>query len=128
VVCRVKLGDCAQVNSICPKAAAPAASSNAALCFDPLHLVKLANEALEVLRRVEVVDEPALIRTRYHWLKDLANWIAKEIDLHWLRHKGLKTARAWRLKQRLRDILRWRADPYRRHPQHAHSCQLQRHG
>jgi len=84
---------------------------NAASCFDPFHLVKLANEALEVVRRAEVVVEPALKRTRYHWLKDPAKWTAKEINLHWLRHKGLKTARAWRLKQRLRDILRWRADP-----------------
>lgn len=81
---------------------------NAQACFDPFHLVKLANEALEVVRRAEVASEPALKRTRYHWLKDASNWTRKEIDLHWLRHKGLKTARAWRLKERLRDILAWR--------------------
>lgn len=81
---------------------------SALACFDPFHLVKLANEALEVVRRAEVKSEPALKRTRYHWLKDASNWTRKEIDLHWLRHKGLKTARAWRLKERLRDILAWR--------------------
>ncbi len=84
---------------------------NAQVCFDPFHLVKLANEALEVVRRAEVSTEPALKRTRYHWLKDASNWTRKEIDLHWLRHKGLKTARAWRLKERLRDILAWRRYP-----------------
>jgi transposase len=77
-------------------------------CFDPFHLVKLANEALETVRRAEVVDEPALKRTRYHWLKDASDWSQRELDLHWLRHSGLKTARAWRLKERLRDILAWR--------------------
>jgi transposase len=84
---------------------------NAQACFDPFHLVKLANEALDVVRRAEVATEPALKRTRYHWLKDSSRWTSKEIDLHWLRHKGLKTARAWRLKERLRDILAWRRLP-----------------
>lgn len=81
---------------------------NAQACFDPFHIIKLANEALEIVRRAEVATEPALKRTRYHWLKDSSNWTRKEINLHWLRHKGLKTARAWRLKERLRDILAWR--------------------
>ena len=47
----------------------------------------------------------------YHWLKDADDWSAREVDLHWLRHSGLKTARAWRLKERLRDILAWRRLP-----------------
>lgn len=83
----------------------------AQICFDPFHMVKLANEALDQVRRAEVADEPALKRTRYHWLKDASDWTAKELDLHWLRHSGLKTARAWRLKERLRDILSWRRHP-----------------
>jgi transposase len=85
---------------------------NAQACFDPFHMIKLANEALEVVRRAEVGSEPALKRTRYHWLKDASNWTRKEIDLHWLRHKELKTARAWRMKERLRDILTWRRHPH----------------
>lgn len=84
---------------------------NADICFDPFHLVKLANEALETVRREEARHEPALKRTRYHWLKDASNWTDKEVDLHWLRHSGLKTARAWRLKERLRDIVSWRKYP-----------------
>jgi len=89
--------------------AASAGCARAAL--DPFHLVKLANEALEIVRREETRHEPALKRTRYHWLKDAGNWTDKEVDLHWLRHSGLKTARAWRLKERLRDILSWRKHP-----------------
>lgn len=81
---------------------------NAQACFDPFHLVKLANEALDQVRRAEVASEPALKHTRFHWLKDASNWTDKEVNLHWLRHAGLKTARAWRLKERLRDILAWR--------------------
>lgn len=80
-------------------------------CFDPFHLIKLANEAVDAVRRAEVVNEPALKHTRYHWLKDAEDWNAREVDLHWLRHSGLKTARAWRLKERLRDILAWRRLP-----------------
>jgi len=84
---------------------------NAQACFDPFHMIKLANEALETVRRAEVAIEPALKRTRYHWLKDPSNWTRKEVNLHGLRHTGLKTARAWRLKERLRDIMFWRHYP-----------------
>ncbi len=83
----------------------------AEVCFDPFHMIKLANEALEKVRRAEVAVEPALERTRYHWLKDAAGWTRKEVNLHWLRMSGLKTARAWRMKERLRDILSWRRYP-----------------
>ena len=81
-------------------------------CFDPFHLIKLANEALDAVRRAEVVEQPVLKRTRYHWLKDAADWSEHEVDLHWLRQSGLKTARAWRMKERLRDILAWRRYPH----------------
>lgn len=42
----------------------------AELCFDPFHIVKLANEAVDAVRRTEVTARPELKRTRYHWLKD----------------------------------------------------------
>ena len=45
------------------------------------------------------------------WARARSDWSAREVDLHWLRHSGLKTARAWRLKERLRDILAWRRLP-----------------
>ncbi len=84
---------------------------NALPCFDPFHLIKLANEAVNTVRRSEVAAEPLLKRTRAHWLKDANNWTPKEVALQHLRHSQLKTARAWRLKERLRDIVAWRRFP-----------------
>ena len=84
---------------------------DATLSFDPFHVIKLANEAVDAVRRAEVALRPELKRTRYHWLKDAGDWTEKELGLHWLRHSGLKTARAWRLKERLRDIVAWRRLP-----------------
>ena len=54
---------------------------NARLCFDPFHLVKLANEALDKVRREEVAEAPELKGTRYLWLKDAADWRPEEVDL-----------------------------------------------
>ena len=51
-------------------AGAAAHLPNAALCCDPFHRVKLANEVLETVRRDEVDGSPALKRTRFRWLKD----------------------------------------------------------
>lgn len=85
---------------------------NASHCFDPFHLIKLANEAVNTVRRSEVATEPLLKRTRAHWLKDAQNWTPKEVGLHHLRHSQLKTARAWRIKERLRDIVAWRRCPH----------------
>ncbi len=85
---------------------------NALPCFDPFHLIKLANEAVNTVRRSEVATEPLLKRTRAHWLKDAKDWTPKEIDLHHLRQSQLKTGRAWRLKERLRDIVAWRRFPH----------------
>ena len=85
---------------------------NAEICFDPFHLVKMANEAVDAVRRAEVAREPALKRTRYHWLKDARDWTRKEVNLHWLRQSNLKTVRAWHLKECLRKLLAWRSDPH----------------
>lgn len=79
--------------------------------FDPFHVIKLANEAVDAVRREEVTQRPELKRTRYHWLKDASDWTHKELCLNWLRHSDLKTARAWRMKERLRDIVAWRCLP-----------------
>jgi len=80
-------------------------------CFDPFHIIKLANEAVDAVRRAEVAEHPELKRTRYLWLKDASDWSEREIGLHWLRSSRLKTARGWRLKESLRDILQGRHCP-----------------
>ena len=88
---------------------------NAALCFDAFHLIKLANEALDKVRREEVNSEAELRGIRWATLKDAHDWTMNQLtDMHWLQRSGLKTARAWCLKERLREILheaRAGADP-----------------
>lgn len=77
----------------------------AAIAFDRFHVIQMANHALDEVRREEQRSEPALKRTRWGWLKDFKKWTHQQIqDMHWLTRMRLKTARAWRLKEALRDI------------------------
>ncbi|MEY2153093.1 ISL3 family transposase [Rhodanobacter sp. 115] len=78
---------------------------NAKISFDPFHVVALANEALDQVRRAEVKQVDGLKGIRWGTLKDAANWTRKQIDqMHWLQRSNLQTARAWRLKQALRAV------------------------
>ncbi|HSV86794.1 MAG TPA: transposase, partial [Levilinea sp.] len=78
----------------------------AKLCFDPFHLVKLAGEALDKVRRAEAKNEPELKGLCWATRNSAENWRGEQIQaMHWLQRSGLKTARAWRLKEQLRDIL-----------------------
>ncbi|NYE31239.1 transposase [Rhodanobacter sp. K2T2] len=78
---------------------------NAVVSFDPFHVIALANEALDQVRRAEVKQEIELKGCRWGTLKDAANWTDKQVSqMHWLQRSGLKTARAWRLKERLREV------------------------
>ena len=48
---------------------------------------------------------PELKGSRWGLLKSAEHWNRKQIDqTHWLQRSGLKTARAWRLKEALRGI------------------------
>ena len=84
-------------------------------CFDAFHLVKLANEALEEVRLAEVKKESDLKGIHWRTLKDTSNWNESQIEImYWLQRSSLKTARAWRMKERHREILqdaRMGADP-----------------
>lgn len=83
----------------------------AAVAFDGFHVVQLANKAVDAVRREEARSERWLKKTRWCWLKDKAKWTLKERDkMTWLPHSRLKTARAWRIKEALRDIYALRAD------------------
>ncbi len=78
---------------------------NAVMSFDPFHVVALANKALDEVRRAEVKQEVDLKGVRWGTLKDAANWTDKQVaQMHWLQRSGLKTARGWRIKERLRDL------------------------
>ena len=77
----------------------------AAVAFDGFHVVQLANKAVDAVRREEARGESWLKKTRWCWLKDKAKWTLKERDkMDWMPHSRLKTARAWRIKEALRDI------------------------
>jgi transposase len=83
----------------------------AVVSFDPFHVIALANKALDQVRRAEVKYEVDLKGLRWGTLKDAANWTKQQIaQMHWLQRSGLKTARAWRLKERLREVFAT-ADP-----------------
>ncbi|ANF26318.1 hypothetical protein PS273GM_14740 [Stutzerimonas stutzeri] len=73
-------------------------------------MVALASRALDQVRRAEVKLAPELKGSRWALLKRAAHWYRKQIDsMHWLQRSGLKTARALRLKEALRQ--RYQARP-----------------
>ena len=77
----------------------------ARLSFDPFHVVALASQALDQVRRAEAKTEPDLKNSRWALLKDSERWNYKQTcTMHWLQRSGLRTARAWRLKEALRDL------------------------
>lgn len=83
---------------------------NARISFDPFHLVALASQAVDEIRRAEVTQQPMLRKQRYSLLKDQTKLSARQqrfIDE--LSASHLKTARAWRIKECLRDIVRDKA-------------------
>ena len=77
----------------------------AAVTFDEFHVIQLVNKAVDEVRRQEVKSVPELKRSRYIWLKDFHNWSGKQhsqfLDLRTL---NLKTHRAFRIKESLREI------------------------
>lgn len=77
----------------------------AQVSFDPFHIVKLATEALDQVRRAETKRAPELKGSRWALLKSPKKWSTQQIQtMHDLQRSGLQTARAWRLKQALRQI------------------------
>ena len=78
---------------------------DAEVIFDQFHLIKLANEAVDKVRREEQRERPELKKTRWLWLKNEWNFTEAQAE-SWSQLKGahLKTARAWRYKSQLQDI------------------------
>ncbi len=75
------------------------------MTFDPFHLTKIVNEAVDEVRRREVAERPELMGTRYVWLKNEWNHTAKQRDIFQaLRGSTLKTARAYQLKSVFQDL------------------------
>lgn len=89
------------------QAGARAQCPQAQISFDPFHVVQLASTALDQVRRAETKRTPTLKGSRWALLKSSKKWSAKQIQtMHELQRSGLQTARAWRLKEALRQIFR----------------------
>ena len=94
------------------------ALANAAISYDRFHVVAMALDAMDQVRRAEMRDEPAAVDaalgdTQRKTIKGLmwamrknpAGWSAGQLDaMHWLQRSTLKSARAWRLKMALREV------------------------
>src|SRR5574337_1047334 len=84
---------------------------NAVVSFDPFHVIALGNEAMDQVRRAEVKHETDLKGCRWGTLKDAANWTTAQItQMHWLQRSSSSPARAWRLKERLREVFAQHVD------------------
>lgn len=78
---------------------------NAKITFDRFHVMKLANEAVDEVRRVESWERKELKKTRQLWLKNPENLNRdQQQTLESLAQINLKTARAWRIRLALRDF------------------------
>ena len=77
----------------------------AEICFDAFHISQLIHDALDEVRRAEVKQDASLKGSRWGLLKSPIDWTTEQTtDMHWLQRSGLKTARAWRMKQRFKEI------------------------
>ncbi|WP_245615014.1 ISL3 family transposase [Curvibacter gracilis] len=118
------VGDPAQVRHICMDMSAAytkgaaLALPQAAISYDRFHVVALAIEAMDAVRRQELQDEPQAVqrtlqaagpkaRRQLMWgmRKNPAGCSAAQWQsMHSLQRSGLKSARAWRLKMALREV------------------------
>jgi transposase len=90
----------------------------AQISYDRFHVVSMAIEAMDQVRRAEMADDSARVRSALgagdrRTLKQLlwgmrrnpAGWSRAQLHaMHWLQRSTLKSARAWRLKMALREV------------------------
>ena len=117
-------GDPAQIAHVCQDMSAAYAKGvglalpQAQISYDRFHVIAMANEAMDEVRRQEMKQEPQALKQALggndrKLLKSLTwgmrrnpqGWSAKQTNaMHWLQHSSLKSARAWRLKMALRTV------------------------
>jgi transposase len=90
----------------------------AAISYDRFHVVAMAIQAMDDVRREECATEPAAVaaalgaadpKTRRNLLwgmrKNPVGWSrGADHAMHWLQRSALKSARAWRLRMALREV------------------------
>ena len=79
---------------------------NAEITFDRFHLMKLVNEAVDAVRKGEVLTQPNLKKTRWLWLKNDCNLKARQKEKlqELLKDQNLKTAQAYQFRLTFQDI------------------------
>ena len=117
-------GDPEQIKHVCQDMSAAyakgvaAALPQAQISYDRFHVIAMANEAMDGVRRQEMSTQPQAIKDALgdndrKLLKSLIwgmrrnpqGWSVKQTNaMHWLQHSTLKSARAWRLKMALRAV------------------------
>ena len=117
-------GDPAAVKHVCMDMSAAYAKGtamalpNAQISYDRFHVVAMAGEAMDAVRREELAnDSDAVRRTlggkdpktlrQLMWAmrRNPKTWSASQAStMHWLQRSALKSARAWRLKMALREV------------------------
>jgi len=104
-------GDPEQIETVCMDLS-PAFQSGvstyfpqATKTFDRFHVVKLANEAVDQIRRQEAKTNDALKQTRYLWLTNPQNLTdAKKQKLAGIQTMNLATATAYQMKLNLQEL------------------------
>ena len=79
----------------------------ASITYDKFHVVKLVNEAVDEVRRLERQLHPELKDSRYIWLKNPDNLTAKQkitLDALNLPKSNLKTAKAYQIRLSFQDL------------------------
>jgi transposase len=117
-------GDPAAVAHVCMDMSAAyrkgvtASLPNAQISYDRFHVIALANEAMDAVRREEMRtrkakvheamgkgDKKVLKSLMWAMRKNPEGWNGKQtLAMHWLQRSNLQSARAWRLKQGLREV------------------------
>jgi transposase len=117
-------GDPADVRHVCMDMSAAFAKGAglalpaASISYDRFHVIAMAMEAMDKVRRTELEDEPKAVRAAFDgagpktikglvWgmRKNPSRWTSKQTEtMHWLQRSALKSARAWRLKMGLREV------------------------
>lgn len=91
----------------------------AQISYDRFHVIALANTAMDEVRREEMRTRPKVVRAAmgedskavkammWGMRKNPVSWTYHQVSsMHWLQRSNLKSARAWRLKQALREVYR----------------------
>ena len=117
-------GEPAQIEHVCQDMSAAYAKGvgvalpQAQISYDRFHVIAMAHEAMDNVRRTEMSTQPQAVREALGdndraLLKSLTwgmrrnpqGWSARQTNaMHWLQHSTLKSARAWRLKMALRAV------------------------